>query len=349
MLQLIERGFFKSTPIKFSEAGMPANQNPDVQVFRVGKFNHPRYGEFEITPLTLQEMKQNFDNKIRGVDIAFDYFHNSDEEASGWPTDLYLSEDLNELWARVDWTPKARQKLSEREIRYFSPDFAFQWEDPETGQTFKNVLFGGGLTNRPFVKDMAAIVATEQEREQMKLEELETKLVKLSEDNEAMKKKMAEMADAAAADKKDGDDDEGKEDSAEDGKEDDSVEGLKKQLAEAKKELAEYAESHKKLLAEKAKAEEAKQMAEKETHFNLLMSEGKACAAQKEAFLKNNMIEFVKLSQPLNLNGHGSASSGGDAVGDRDDRVLKLAESKVKADPKLKLVDAITLANKEIK
>src|SRR6267378_2033908 len=99
MLQLVERGFFKTDPIQLSDqGGRPGSQNPDVQVLRVGKFNHPKYGEFEITTATLAEMKKNFDSNVRGVDVAFDYFHDSDKEASGWPSELYISENGNELW-----------------------------------------------------------------------------------------------------------------------------------------------------------------------------------------------------------------------------------------------------------
>lgn len=358
MLQMIERGFFKTAAIKLSDtSGSPASINPPVQVLRVGKFNHPKYGEFEITPLTLQEMKQNFDQNVRGVDVAFDYFHDSDKEASGWPTDLYLSEDGSELWANVDWTPKARQKLSEREIRYFSPDFAFQWKDPETGKLYKNVLFGGGLTNRPFVKDMAAIVAAEEKAEQMKIDELEKVVLKLSEDqkgmadkhaalqaeNDAMKKKLAEYAEKAAPPAAKAPPADAGDSATEEEDSDDDVDSLKKQLADAKKQLAELGEKTK-------KAEEAKQMAEKENEFNILLSEGKACAAQKTAFIKGDTAAFAKLAQKVNLSANGHGGSGdGDAEGTREDRVMKLAEEKCKSDSKLSKVDAITLANKEIK
>jgi phage I-like protein len=357
MLQLIERGTIRAMPIRLSAvtAG-PESVSPEVQVLRIGKFNHPKYGEFEIETATLQELKKNFDDKIRGVDIAVDYFHKSDEEAAGWIKELYLSEDESELWAKVDWTVEASKKLSEREIRYFSPDFAFKWTDPETEVTYNNVLFGGGLTNRPFVKDMAAIVATEQgdTMDAKVFKELQDKVMKLSEGAEdlaakhadlqkahadllakhgALQKKLDEQPKPAADDSEE----EGEDDSEDEPK---TLDEAKKMLSAHKAKLAEYAEHAK-------KAEEAKQMAEKETKFNVLLSEGKACVAQKDAFMKNDMEAFVKLSQPLNMNGKGS-SANDNASGDREDRVLKLAEEKCKADPKLKLTDAIGMANREI-
>lgn len=370
ILELFTRGDcnLKLDAIKLSDpqsGGTPIN--PPCQLLRVGKFNHPKYGEFEVTATTLSEMKANFDRKIRGVDVAFDYFHDSDKEASGWPTRLYLSSDGLELWADVDWTPPALVKLSNRELRYFSPDFAFKWTDPESNVTYKNVLFGGGLTNRPFVKDMAAIVASETKEEkkmtpeQLKiLADLQAAVLKLSEDaakpaaapdmeklmseHAEMKKKLAEYAEkekaaapvvAAPAVK-----------AADSGAEpdtDDPAE-LKKRLSAAKEENA-------KLCADAKKLDEAKQMAERAGQFTVLLSEGKACAAQKDAFMSNDMTKFIKLAQPVNLKSAGSGAGAGEGTGEgtRDERVLKLAEEKVKADPKLSKIDAMTLANKEIK
>lgn len=365
MIQVIERGFFNS-PIRLSDinAGKPSSVQPDVQILRTGKFNHPKYGEFEITTSTLSEMKSNFDQKIRGVDVALDYFHKSDEEASGWLTEVYLSEDGDELWGKVDWTPTARKMLSDREIRYFSPDFAFQWTDPETDVTYKNVLFGGGLTNRPFVKDMAAIVASETKGGKMTLAEMEKKLVKLAEGNDdlakkheqlmkdhsdlqqkhaALEKKMGEMMMANKPAEDASGDAEGTSGDVDQDEDTMNPEMLKKQLGEAKAKLAEY--------EEKAKlAEQAKQMAERENKFTILLSEGKACVAQKDAFMKNDMDAFIKLAQPVNLEGKGSTENGGANTqsGDREDRVLKLAEEKVKKDG-ISMHEAILLANREIK
>lgn len=355
MLQAVERGFFKSaiqlasaTPMggKPTSPGMPsAVASPVVQILRVGKFDHPIYGEFEITKQTLAEMKKNFDAKIRGVDVAFDYFHKSDEEASGWPTELYLSEDGNELWAKVEWTNKAQQKLHEREIRYFSPDFAFKWQDPETGVTYNNVLFGGGLTNRPFVKDMAAIVAAEQKEEIMKLEELAAKVLKLEEDGGSLKDDHEKLKMAhAALQKKLAEYEEGAAPAVADPAEPDEDD-----MPMLKKKLAESDGRNKALEKELAEMKEAKSLSEKEAAFNVLLSEGKACAAQKDSYMKNDMNAFVKLSQPVNLGGQGSSSNGGNESGDLDDRILKLAEEKRKADPKLSKIDAITLATREVK
>jgi flagellar biosynthesis chaperone FliJ len=320
--------------IKLNEKAVPT----EVQVLRVGKFNHPIYGNFEITPQTLSEMKANFEAQVRGIDVAFDYFHKSDEEAAGWPQALELRENGQELWAtQVEWTPKASRKLSDREVRYFSPDFAFQWTDPETNTKYNNVLFGGGLTNRPFVKEMKAIVAdeikgenvTELEKAQAKVKEQDEQIKKLSEEKGAVEAKMADMVPKPAA----GDD----------------VVALKAQIAQLQAELAKAKGDSEAALAEKAKAQEAAKLAEKTSEFNVLLSEGKAVAAQKDAFLKGNMTEFIKLAQPVNLQGKGSGASDAPIEESDANAIIKLAEAKQKENPKLSRGDAISIAKKELK
>lgn len=313
--------------IKLSEKNQVPNQ---VQYLKVGSYSHPKYGKFEITPLILSEMVDNFNNRVRKIDIAFDYYHNSDEDAAGWVRSFELRENGTELWATVDWTPKAEKKLSDREVRYFSPDFAFTWED-EFGKEHKNVINGGGLTNRPFIKEMRAIVASEKEGETMtelekaqaRVKELEAQNLKLSEDMAGVKKEMEEMPKP------------------------DKVAELEAKIAALQAELAKAKGESEAALAEKKKLEEEKMLAEKENKFNILLSEGKACAAQKDAFIKGDMNEFIKLAEPVNLKpaGHSNVS-----LPDNDvQQIIKLAEEKMKADGKLSKGDAISLAKKELK
>lgn len=299
-----------------------------VQVLRVGKFNHPKYGTFEITKRVLAEMKSNFDLRVRGIDTAFDYYHDSDQDASAWVNSLDLAEGGNELWADVDWTPKAEKKLAERELRYFSPDFVFTWKDPESGKTHNNVLFGGGLTNRPFVKEMQPIVADEKNLESegtMKtVAELEAEIVGLK----AQIVTLGEQKNAAT----------------------------NLQLAESKtatdlKAEVEKLKGENKTLSEaKVEADKKAATAAKESEFNVLLSEGKACVAQKEAFLAGDMTAFIKLAQPVNTKAKGSSASATEDVdADEDDKIIKLAEEMEKADPSLDRGASISKARKQIK
>lgn len=311
---------FRPSEIKLTES--TNGVNPEVQILRVGKFKHPQYGDFEITPLILAEMKFNFENNTRGIDIALDFFHESDKIAAGWLKQLELRENSTELWAiSVDWTPRARKMLAEKELRYFSPDFAFQWSDPESGKIFSNVLFGGGLTNRPFVKGMEPIVS---------LGEYEIQgSSKIQKPNKG----------ALKMDEKD-----------------QMIAELKKQIADLQSKLDGAGKDKEAILADNAKmqgalkcAEEEKAKAQKETEFTVLLSEGKACAAQKEAYMKGDMKDFIDKAQKINLaagtgSGAGTTATGtGDVAAD----VLKLAEEKLKANASLKLGDAISAVLKE--
>lgn len=142
------------------------NENEDlpntIEIMRQGKWNHPVYGLFEITDNTMTNIISNFDNKVRGVDISFDLEHGETShksEAVCWVKKL-LKKGTS-LLAEVDWTEFGKEKIKTKAFKYFSPEFKFNYEDPETGKQYNNVLFGGGLTNRPFIKRMSPIMLSE--------------------------------------------------------------------------------------------------------------------------------------------------------------------------------------------
>lgn len=303
------------------------------QVLRVGEFNHPEYGNFKITSEVLTEMVKNFNDRARGIDIAWDYFHDFNGVASAWVESLELRENDTELWARVTWTPLAQQKLADRELRYFSPDFAFQWQDPESGRVYNNILFGGGLTNRPFVKEMQAIVASEKKQgvKNMKTEKelneeivtLKAQNLKLSEQYGDSQKSLAVMSPELEAAKKE-------------------IEGLKSQIAQMMKDKEA-------MMGEQKKLEEAKQLAEKTSEFNKLLSEGKACVAQKEAYLKGDMDGFIKLAEKVNLKATGASGGAGGGDDDEDTKTIKLAEKLQSEDKTLSRGEAMKEARRQVK
>lgn len=263
-------------------AAIPAK----VQIFKTGLFKHSVYGDFEITPDVLLSMKKNFDEKVRGVDIAIDYAHDNDNIAAAWLTGLELSEDGQELWALPAWTPKGKRVIEDKEFRYLSPEFNLDYKDPESGKKFGPTLLGAGLTNRPYIKNMApAVELTEiTKEEQMTIQELEAKVQKLSEENQGLMDAQKKASDAMGGM---------------------SPEEMMKMIADLKAQVA--ALQGEKELAAKA-AEEAKMCAEKEAEFTKLLSEGKAVAAQKDAFMKDDFKTFIKLAEKpvLTTEGHGN-------------------------------------------
>ena len=133
-----------------------------IEIMREGKWKHPIYNELEITGNTIENIITNFKNKVRGVDISFDLEHgetNHKSEAVCWVKNLIKKG--SKLLAEVEWTSLGKEKVKDKSFRYFSPEFRFVYEDAETGKKYNNVLLGGGLTNKPFIKKMQPIMLSE--------------------------------------------------------------------------------------------------------------------------------------------------------------------------------------------
>jgi phage I-like protein len=163
---------------------------------------HARYGEINISKQDLLEYKRNFDEGVRGGELPVDYYHESLKMAAGWIKKLDIRNDGNELWALVEFTPRASTMLADKELRFFSPDYA-EKHITKAGQVIKNVLLGGGLTNRPFL-DLSPITLSEhltvELNEDFKMEEIQMadvkklseKVITLNETIEELAKKLDE-------------------------------------------------------------------------------------------------------------------------------------------------------------
>lgn len=131
-----------------------------IMLMPEGEFDHPQYGKLEFSRKKLEEFKQNFDGKVRHIDIALDQDHDGGK-ATGWLEQLQLRD--GGLWGLVRWTSLGARLLKDQIYRYFSPEFG-KFNDPESGKTFQNVIIGGALTNRPFLKNMPAVQLAEVSR-----------------------------------------------------------------------------------------------------------------------------------------------------------------------------------------
>jgi phage I-like protein len=127
-----------------------------IQAFPHGTYYHAVYGKIEMNPQRAAQMAQNVKLNVRGQDLDIDYDHKEKTgEAAGWVRDAEARADG--LWLAVSWTKSALQKLKDRAYRYFSPEFVDKWVHPQTKQEHRDVLFGGALTNRPFLKGILPI------------------------------------------------------------------------------------------------------------------------------------------------------------------------------------------------
>lgn len=305
----------------------------ECQLMKAGTY---RYWDdiLEITPDVFREMKRNFDNRVKKVDLAIDYFHSSFAEAAGWIKEVILKENDTELWIKVEWTDSAREKIMAKEIRYLSADFDHDYEDNETGERFGYTLNGGGLTNRPFIKGMEAILhefssvdipkekreaitrilsnQSPQRKKQMDLSDLKKEIFALSDDQ---KKEIVKLCGGDA-----------------------QVSVLSDENASLKKDLDSAKADIVKLSGEVAKQK-------KDAEFAVLLSDGKAVEAQRVAFMSGDMAEFVKLSVPVNLSEKGTGSpkldnkSEPSTPAEAQAKLAKLSEDKAKAE-KITFADA---------
>lgn len=130
-----------------------------VQAFPFDTWDHPIFGETTVDQDIAARYKRNFDNKVRGQEIATDYEHGLDPakggKASGWIREVDIREDG--LWFGVNFTETAKEEIEKGEWKYFSTEISDEWEHPHTKEVHKDVIIGGGLTNRPWVKGMVPI------------------------------------------------------------------------------------------------------------------------------------------------------------------------------------------------
>jgi phage I-like protein len=151
--------------VTFGDKGQPQSW---VHALPGGTYQHPIYGELDFNDTKIRNFAESVTKRYRGIDPDIDYDHKQDpakgNKAAGWvkaaesrPSD---SSGLQDLWVLVEWTPEGYKALKEREFRYFSSEVADEWEDAK-GNKYKDVFFGGGITNRPYMKNLVPVNLSE--------------------------------------------------------------------------------------------------------------------------------------------------------------------------------------------
>lgn len=130
-----------------------------IQALPVGSYEHPVYGRLDFTPDKIQRFAASVNSKVRGIDPDIDYDHKDKSgKAAGWVRAADVRDDG--LYIQVDWTQAAADAIKAGEYRYFSPEFDDEWTDAQ-GTKHTDVLFGGALTNRPFLKNLLPVNLSE--------------------------------------------------------------------------------------------------------------------------------------------------------------------------------------------
>jgi len=117
-----------------------------------------RYGQRTVTVDDIALFEDNWRNrKTRGIRrerVAIDVEH--EPGAIGYYTTIYGQGD-DGLWAKISLTPRGRAVLAARDFFFFSPTVAWESTDVKTGQTIRNQIVGGALTNFPVLGDDTAL------------------------------------------------------------------------------------------------------------------------------------------------------------------------------------------------
>jgi phage I-like protein len=124
----------------------------EVKILPVGTVNSEK-GDFIVDRESYKEMKAEMQR--RGIDIVIDYEHQTLKDvqapAGGWVKDLIYTPEA--IIAKVEWTPKAKEYLKNKEYRYLSPVVLTRKSDSKAV-----VLHSLALTNTPAINGMFAIV-----------------------------------------------------------------------------------------------------------------------------------------------------------------------------------------------
>lgn len=166
--------YLEPVEIRFGERAT-APVTSVIQVARSGKWQHPRYKEIEIDDAVLNRFVDNHSRRVTRVEMVVDVEHPDSESpdrmgAAGWAKRLFRAHnegtldapsfvegpDGDCLCADVAWTPYGVSLVRDQNFRYASLEWKPEYEEAETGQTIQDVITAITLTNKPFIKAMAA-------------------------------------------------------------------------------------------------------------------------------------------------------------------------------------------------
>lgn len=135
-----------------------------IPLVPLGKWDHPQYGNLEITPATIQRMHDNHEVGLPGIELPIDIDHSygGSSEAAGWLVSTEVRADG--LWGLVEFNDWGMELVESKRFRYISPEWFPKWKDPQTGKHYEDVLTSIALTNRPFFKDLPALLASTTDR-----------------------------------------------------------------------------------------------------------------------------------------------------------------------------------------
>lgn len=170
-----------------AEAKKPIPEVKWIHVANEGEFSGHAQGAFELTREVFGAFVANLHRDPRftagddGVGaepvLQFDYEHASEMDptsgsipregvpAAGWVLDLEVRDGEDggaELWARAKLGERIREQIAADEYRWVSIAFVLESIDPVTGETRGPRLTSIAFTNKPFLRDLRPLAASER-------------------------------------------------------------------------------------------------------------------------------------------------------------------------------------------
>jgi len=148
--------------VDLNQVSLTEGETPSswIHAMTVGTYDHPVYGEIAFTEDRLQRFATSVVNKVRDIEPDIDYDHKAHNgDAAGWVKNAEVRADG--LYLFVEWTKQAAEKIKSKAYKYFSPEFLDEWQHPKSSTKFQDVLSGGAITNRPFLKDLSPLNLSE--------------------------------------------------------------------------------------------------------------------------------------------------------------------------------------------
>jgi len=133
-----------------------------IHALPMGEYTHPVYGKLDMGVSRIKGYAESVKTKVRGIDPSINWSHGDgtgEGEAAGWVKDAEARPDG--LWLFVDFVKDAYKAIKDKKWRYFSAEYTDSWKDPN-GNEHKDVLVGGALTNRPYMKNLLPINLSEK-------------------------------------------------------------------------------------------------------------------------------------------------------------------------------------------
>jgi hypothetical protein len=130
-----------------------------VQLLREGSWKHKGApgGVLKVTEDLIDEINENFKSGLKGVELPTNNDHDDRnfKVSKGWIVGMKKvnGKEGVELHGVIEPTPETKKRIEDGEVKFFSPEIQFGWEDPEGGKKH-NVMRGGAWTNVPYLKRM---------------------------------------------------------------------------------------------------------------------------------------------------------------------------------------------------